>query len=118
MGMPIRGPVLVAALALSGCAALANTFEDEPKNKVYVCVRQDFTGWTFAHGGFIDWPFSLVLDTILLPYTIPVTIGNYATDDAVEPAPDDEGVKAGGGRCRQSSSGLPRVPCPRWRYSS
>ena len=74
--VPRLMPVLALALvlALSGCATLANTFEDEPKNKIYVGVRQDFTGWTFAHGGFVDWPFSLVLDTILLPYTIPVTI--------------------------------------------
>lgn len=95
----IRHPtlVLVLALALSGCATLANTFEDEPKNKVYVGVRQDFTGWTFAHGGFVDWPFSLVLDTILLPYTIPVTIRNYATDDDPAPGPEGEGEKAGDG---------------------
>ncbi|MBE9557257.1 MAG: YceK/YidQ family lipoprotein, partial [Proteobacteria bacterium] len=33
----------------------------------------------FAHGGFIDLPFSFVFDTILLPYTIPRTIWNYAT---------------------------------------
>lgn len=95
--MPIRGPVLVVALSLSGCATLANTFEDEPKNKVYVGVRQDFTGWTFAHGGLIDWPFSLVLDTILLPYTIPKTIANYAADGGMEPVPDGEGEKAGDG---------------------
>jgi uncharacterized protein YceK len=80
-------------LALSGCGTLANTFEDEPKNKIYVGVRQDFTGWTFAHGGFIDWPFSLVLDTILLPYTIPVTIHNYATEGEAELGPDGGGVK-------------------------
>ena len=73
---------------LPGCATLANTFEEEPKNKIYVGVRQDFTGWTFAHGGFIDWPFSLVLDTVLLPYTIPVTIRNYATAEDGESRPN------------------------------
>lgn len=85
----------VSALALSGCATLANTFEDEPKNKIYVGVRQDFTGRTFAHGGFVDWPFSLVLDTILLPYTIPVTIRNYAAEGEVEPGPNGGGEKDG-----------------------
>ena len=87
--------ILALALALSGCGTLANTFEEEPKNKIYVGVRQDFTGWTFAHGGFVDWPFSLVLDTILLPYTIPVTIRNYATDDGENRKPEDNGKEVG-----------------------
>lgn len=86
---------IALVLALSGCATLANTFEDEPKNKIYVGVRQDFTGWTFAHGGFVDWPFSLVLDTILLPYTIPVTIRNYAADDGEDRKPEDNGKEVG-----------------------
>lgn len=85
-------PATSLAFALSGCATLANTFKDEPKNKIYVGVRQDFNGWTFAHGGFIDWPFSLVLDTILLPYTIPVTIWNYAADGEAAPGPDGGGM--------------------------
>lgn len=94
--VPRLMPVLALALvlALSGCGTLANTFEEEPKNKIYVGVRQDFTGWTFAHGGFVDWPFSLVLDTILLPYTIPKTIANYLADDGEESVPDGEGEKA------------------------
>lgn len=35
---------IMPALALSGCGTLANSFEEEPKNKVYVGVRQDLTG--------------------------------------------------------------------------
>ena len=96
MAAPV-GKLLLAvllALALSGCATLGITFTDEPKNKIYIGVRQDFTGWTFAHGGFVDWPFSLVLDTILLPYTIPRTIWNHATDDE-EPDPNGGGEKDG-----------------------
>lgn len=77
----LRAALATCALALSGCGTLANTFEEEPKNKIYVGVRQDLTGWTFAHGGFIDLPFSFVADTILLPYTIPKTIANYAADE-------------------------------------
>ena len=84
-------PAALALLLLAGCGTLANTFEEEPKNKIYVGVRQDFTGWTFAHGGFLDWPYSLVLDTILLPYTIPKTIANYAAEDAMEARPDGGG---------------------------
>ena len=77
--------VALLAPALSGCATLANTFEDEPKNKIYIGTRQDFTLWTFIHGGIFDWPFSLILDTILLPYTIPVTIAAYARDESAPP---------------------------------
>jgi len=81
---------LVACLspALSGCGTLANTFEEEPRNKVYAGVRADLTEWTLLHGGVLDLPFSFVLDTILLPYTIPKTIANHAADDKPEPEPD------------------------------
>lgn len=78
--------------ALSGCGTLANTFEEEPKNKIYIGVRVDIDA--FGHGGFLDLPFSLVLDTILLPYTIPKTIANYAgegDDGAGEEAADQAG---------------------------
>ncbi len=67
---------------LAGCGTLANTFEDEPRNKIYVGVRVDADA--FGHGGFLDLPFSLVLDTIFLPYTIPRTIANYAAEDREE----------------------------------
>lgn len=89
-----KGIAAVLALALSGCATMANTFEEEPKNKIYVGVRQDLTGWTFAHGGFIDLPFSFVADTILLPYTIPKTIANYAAQEDPRPAPEDKHPRA------------------------
>ena len=83
---------LLACLALpllAGCGTLANTFEEETRNKVYAGVRADFGEWTFAHGGFLDLPFSFVLDTVLLPYTIPKTIANYAAGDKPRPGPDD-----------------------------
>ena len=84
---------LVACLspALSGCGTLANTFEEEPRNKVYAGVRADLTEWTLLHGGVLDLPFSFVLDTILLPYTIPKTIANSAADEGQEPEPDGGG---------------------------
>jgi uncharacterized protein YceK len=53
---------------------------------------QDLTGWTFAHGGFIDLPISFVADTILLPYNIP----NYASEDKGAPGPEGRDEKAGG----------------------
>ncbi len=41
------------------------------------------------HIGIIDAPFSLIADTILLPYTIPKTIVNYLEpDDKWKPASD------------------------------
>jgi uncharacterized protein YceK len=93
----LRKLLLAASLILSGCATMASSFEEEPKNKIYVGVRQDLTGWTFAHGGFIDLPFSFVADTILLPYTIPKTIANYAAEDKGAPgsAGEDEKVRGG-----------------------
>ncbi|MBE9557747.1 MAG: YceK/YidQ family lipoprotein, partial [Proteobacteria bacterium] len=64
---------IALALALSGCATTVTVFEEDPDNLVYSGTRRDLDGWAFAHGGFIDLPFSFVFDTILLPYTIPRT---------------------------------------------
>jgi uncharacterized protein YceK len=86
---------LFLALALSGCATMAGTFEAEPPNKIYIGVRQDLTEWTLIHGGFLDLPFSFIADTILLPYTIPKTIANYAADDH-EPVSDGAKGEKGG----------------------
>lgn len=66
---------LVAMVTLSGCGTLANTFEKDPPNKIYVGTRASFGN---VHGGILDVPFSFVLDTLLLPYTIPVTIYAYS----------------------------------------
>ncbi len=77
-----RRPLIAAtviALALSGCATTITVFEEEPDNLVYSGTRRDLDGWALAHGGFLDLPFSFVFDTVLLPYTIPRTIWNYAT---------------------------------------
>ncbi len=89
--MHLRLPLLAFLLPLlAGCGTLVNTFGDEPRNKIYVGVRVDLDA--FGHGGFLDLPFSLVLDTILLPYTIPRTIANYAAaEEDVEPTPGGKG---------------------------
>ena len=90
MMIPIHKLLLAGALALvlSGCATTITVFDENPDNLIYSGTRRDLDGWTFAHGGFLDLPFSFVFDTILLPYTIPRTIWNYATD---EEAADDRG---------------------------
>lgn len=84
-------------LALSGCATTVTVFEEDPDNLVYSGTRRDLDGWAFAHGGFIDLPFSFVFDTILLPYTIPRTIWNHATDEGEESDQVDETANIVGG---------------------
>lgn len=83
------------ALVLSGCATTVTVFDEDPDNLVYSGTRRDLDGWALAHGGFLDLPFSFVFDTILLPYTIPRTIWNYATDE--EGADEDEAPGEEGG---------------------
>ena len=63
---------------VSGCGTLANIAEDEPRNKIYVGTRASLGN---VHGGIIDVPFSFVLDTILLPYTIPATVYIYSKSE-------------------------------------
>ena len=81
------------ALALSGCATSVTVFEEDSDNLVYSGARRDLDGWAFAHGGFIDLPFSFVFDTVLLPYTIPRTIWKHAKAEEAEPGEDGGGVK-------------------------
>ena len=80
------------ALAVSGCATTVTVFEEDPDNLIYSGTRRDLDGWAFAHGGFIDLPFSFVADTILLPYTVPRTIWNHATGEEEKQEPDGGGV--------------------------
>ena len=68
---------LLTAACLSGCETIGGLASDEYKSKVYVGVRVyvDTCGQS-EHGvpGWLlfiwDLPFSLVLDTILLPGTL------------------------------------------------
>lgn len=75
--MPSKAGVVVVFVAVSvlttGCSTLFNISGDEPPNKIYVGTRSTLRN---PHGALLDLPFSFVLDTILLPYTIPVTIYN------------------------------------------
>jgi len=47
------------------------------KNQIYAGTRASAQG----HGTQIDVPFSLIVDTVILPYTIPRTIYNYNNID-------------------------------------
>lgn len=74
MTRQIKVMVLITLLGLSsGCSTLFYISEDEPPNKIYVGTREILRN---PHRVLLDLPFSFVLDTVLLPYTIPVTIYN------------------------------------------
>ena len=73
---------LIAVLGLNGCMALGGTFLEKTCYKVYIGTRLDAScitsgGHNVANAPFclIDLPFSFVLDTVFLPYTIPVGLG-------------------------------------------
>jgi uncharacterized protein YceK len=74
------------SLWLSGCATISTLTEPETKNKIYSGTIRHFD-LKCGHGTCLDFPFSFILDTVLLPFTIPVTIYNYATAKPDEPSP-------------------------------
>lgn len=70
--------IMIVFLSVNGCMSLAGTTEHE-KNKIFIGTRQDLEllpylankdepGWGMI--GLIDLPFSLVMDTVFLPYTV------------------------------------------------
>ncbi len=75
-------------MTLSSCATIGSlTTEPEDTGNVVIFsgTRTDLgSAWTFMHMGIIDWPFSLVADVVVLPYTIPKSIYNLAVDRAHE----------------------------------
>lgn len=74
-----------ASLMLIGCATSGTLAEPETKNKIYSGTIRHFE-LKCAHAVCLDFPFSLVADTLLLPITIPWTIVNFVWED-----PDEEG---------------------------
>ena len=80
-------------VVLGGCMSLGGTFlEEDECNKVYIGTRLDMIcvtsgGHNVASAPFcllLDLPFSLVADTVLLPFTIPVSIRSCNKDEAVK----------------------------------
>ena len=67
-------PIAMLALigTLSGCGTVGSLVDREQPTKVYAGTRASAN----SHGGMLDTPFSLVLDTALLPVTIPWTLVN------------------------------------------
>jgi len=67
--------------AISGCTTIGTLGEEEHNNKVYSGTLRQFE-LACGHAVCIDFPFSFVADTILLPVTIPWSIYNVSTDRA------------------------------------
>jgi uncharacterized protein YceK len=73
---------MLVTLLSSGCVTIMTLSEPQPCNKVYSGTIGNLSdGWWLAHSLFMDVPFSLIADTIVLPYTIPKTIVNYAQEE-------------------------------------
>jgi uncharacterized protein YceK len=89
------------AMLAGGCGTMAALGRDEMwPNQVYAGTRA-------AAGGHVtqfDVPFSLVADTLVLPYTIPRSIHNQKHPPATRPAEtkaaseNERGISAPGGR--------------------
>jgi uncharacterized protein YceK len=70
-------PPMLTILLVTGCATIGTVGQhnDHP-TQVYSGTSAELSSrWAFMHM-FLDVPFSVVADTIVLPYTIPATIMN------------------------------------------
>jgi len=79
---------------LSGCISIKTVSEAKPCNKIYSGTVGNLTNsWWLAHSLFLDVPFSFVLDTLMLPYTIPKTMHNKLSDNSeckkIDKAPEN-----------------------------
>lgn len=73
--------IMSISVFLSGCATSQTLSEQDTKNKIYSGTIRN---WELkcAHATCLDFPFSIVADTLVLPYTIPKTVINYCCSDA------------------------------------
>ena len=72
--------MFVVVALLSGCATSGTLAEPSTRNKVYSGTIRHFE-LKCAHAVCLDFPFSLVADTVLLPITIPWSIYNVVAKD-------------------------------------
>jgi len=73
--------LMIFVLLTYGCGTMITIGEDKQwPNQIYAGTRAAAYG---SHGTQIDVPFSLVTDTVVLPYTIPRTIYNYTHIDTL-----------------------------------
>jgi uncharacterized protein YceK len=73
------------ALALTSCATVGTLSESETKNKVYSGTLRHFE-LKCAHAVCLDFPFSLLADTLALPVTLPWSLVNLMRSDAAQTA--------------------------------
>jgi len=69
---------------LTGCTTIGTLGEDETRNKIYSGTLRQLE-LKCAHGTCLDFPFSFVADTVLLPITIPWSIVNVNEADTARP---------------------------------
>ncbi|GAA0810990.1 hypothetical protein GCM10009111_02800 [Colwellia asteriadis] len=72
---------IIVLLSTTGCVSIGTLGEKEHNNKVFSGTIRHME-LACAHGICVDFPFSLVTDTVLLPVTIPWSIYNVSTDSA------------------------------------
>lgn len=79
-------------LLLSGCATItSHTIGENPKNSFYAGTQLDFTMLPDCVGCWLDLPFSVVADTLMLPFD---TWHYYHTpDNPAQPPKPPEKVK-------------------------
>lgn len=66
------------SITLTGCYSMQTLSDQSKKNKVYSGTIEHVE-IECRHGACVDAPFSFILDTTLLPLTIPWTILNFVT---------------------------------------
>lgn len=68
----MRRYLILIMLAFSGCTTIDTVSDEKVKNKILSGTARHIE-LQCAHAVCIDAPFSLVLDVVLLPATIPLT---------------------------------------------
>jgi uncharacterized protein YceK len=76
-------------LLASGCATSITLSEPQTRNKIFSGTVRNFE-LKCAHGTCLDFPFSLVADVVVLPYTIPKTIINFSKSENTNQLKNDE----------------------------
>ena len=73
--------LILSACLCSGCGTIVTlSHNQEWPNQIYAGTRASANG----HVTQIDVPFSLIADTLVLPYTIPRTIYNLSQQDGTQ----------------------------------
>ena len=79
--------ILVSVISLQGCGTFVTLGDNEKwNNQIYAGTRASAQG----HATQLDVPFSIIMDTVVLPYTIPRTIYNKNKEVEVSKENDSE----------------------------